>query len=1585
MADNILKIRYNKSENRIYLINNEVEIKKLKVDEILTLLRILLDPDTHGSIIISSLYKENDLSKNNMFLCIDIEKSDHELISVEGIYNTFDKIPLTTISGNNNVTLEIPNFTKLVELVVEIKIISGEVGSLKVFADCSKLHDDDICMYPVADFTVLPEYGLNPLEVTLTDKSFGDPPVTSWIWEVRQSIKLTYTQISLSTIPPLLSPPLPFKYVFMNIGIYEIRLTAGNECASNKKSDYILVCPDELRCDDEVKFSVYPTSGCGPLTVSFTNKSGYGFTEFLWDFGDGTKFTGKTPLPYTYSKPGEYYVTLRAVGPECCGISPPNKTKITVEKCECDFDVDFDANPSIGCENDDELTVHFTSHVTTDNEIQSYLWTFGDGKTDDVANPVHTYVGEGKYTVTLTVYVKGCDYPGHQFKENYVMVCPPPCYVEVDFNAYPRIGCDGDGTLTVDFWSDVRTLGEIEKYVWNFGDGTGNFEGEYLEDIEHTYVKEGYYTVELIVYVEGCDDQPPGREIKTDYIHVICGKCCAYQVDFEGYPRRGNDGDDTLEVYFWSDVTFPFDCDIDIERYEWEFGDGGKSYLEDPEHTYQGCREYTVKLTVYAKVNGEDCDPVSIVKKDYIEVTCGGCCDYSVDFEGFPTIGNDGDDTLEVYFWSNVTFSSECYDYEIMGYEWEFGDGTIVKGPEWEYEDVTHTYTGCREYTVKLTVYAKVNGNDCVPVSSVVKKDYIEVTCGGCCEYKVDFDLWPSYGCDDGGNNLTVDFWSFVDYPYDPRCYDFDFEVEWYEWAFGDGVVVKGSEWEYESVTHTYKPNNGCGTYTVKLTVKVKDCDPVSIVKKDCVEVICCKPPCCEYKVDFDGWPESGNDGDNTLTVEFVSFVDFPYGYDCDWEIEKYVWNVGDGTGNFEGKYLEDIKHKFVGCGEYDVTLSVYVKDCENPVVVEKKKYIEVTCYDCCKYEVDFEQSGDIFCSIDESGKCEVEVSFWETATILDECEIEKYVWTFGSGSNAVILEGADLDGVTHKFTKSGKYDVKLEIYVKDCAPRFKYKPDCITIDCTECDCCKYEVDFEASQESGCDDDGNGLTVDFWIKDESIVSECEIEKYVWNFGDKTGNFEGKYLDQITHTYTENGDYTVTLSVYVVGCEHPVNVVKEEYIHVRCCDPGPCDCCEYWVDFEGLPDSGCENDNELTVSFKSDVEILPDCNNVIEKYEWDFGDGSEPSYKNNANPIHTYVGEGKYTVTLTVYVEGCDEPVFETKEDYIFVCTDPCDADVDFDAVPTEGCEKGKKLSVIFKSEVKTTGEIENYVWNFGDGSDPLEGNTLAHKNPLHTYVGEGYYTVTLTVFIKGCYPIEVSIDDFIFVDPDLCCKEPPIAMFNMNGKSDDKITGSAPFNVSFEDLSTNSPANGKMKYLWYFDDDTYISDGRDKISDPIYQFKEPGNYMVSLTVEDDCDISEPKTKEVEVTDSLCEPPIADFYADPTEGCDTLVVQFTNQSSGTTPMEFLWEFGDGSTSTDEHPRYEYNNDGEGKSYDVILTVSNDCGTNFKTKQDYINLPLCNPCDDTQRDMLICIDIKKTENKINDISLIIDPDLCKKMDG
>lgn len=79
-------------------------------------------------------------------------------------------------------------------------------------------------------------------------------------------------------------------------------------------------------------------------------------------------------------------------------------------------------------------------------------------------------------------------------------------------------------------------------------------------------------------------------------------------------------------------------------------------------------------------------------------------------------------------------------------------------------------------------------------------------------------------------------------------------------------------------------------------------------------------------------------------------------------------------------------------------------------------------------------------------------------------------------------------------------------------------------------------------------------------------------------------------------------------------------------------------------------------------------------------------------------------------------------------------------------------------------------------------------------------------------------------------------------------------------------------------------------------------------------------------------------PVADFIANRTAGAAPLTIEFYDLSTGS-PAEWLWNFGDGTNSTDPNPVYTYTAAG---NFTVNLTVTNLLGTDTKVMAGYINV-------------------------------------------
>ncbi len=161
---------------------------------------------------------------------------------------------------------------------------------------------------------------------------------------------------------------------------------------------------------------------------------------------------------------------------------------------------------------------------------------------------------------------------------------------------------------------------------------------------------------------------------------------------------------------------------------------------------------------------------------------------------------------------------------------------------------------------------------------------------------------------------------------------------------------------------------------------------------------------------------------------------------------------------------------------------------------------------------------------------------------------------------------------------------------------------------------------------------------------------------------------------------------------------------------------------------------------------------------------------------------------------------------------------------------------------------------------------------------------------------------------------------PPVAEFYTSTRY-----GNAPFTVSFFE---NSPGASPMTYHWDFGDGT-TSDRQN----PSHVFKTDGEYTIRLTVTNEYGSN---TRTMPAYIGVGNPPVAGFSASPEGGTLPLTVTFTDTSSNR-PATWNWNFGDGTTSSEQNPVHTYTTAGQ---YFVTLRVSNHFGSDGLTKSNYI---------------------------------------------
>lgn len=221
---------------------------------------------------------------------------------------------------------------------------------------------------------------------------------------------------------------------------------------------------------------------------------------YSWDFGDGNTSTEQNPT-HTYAQEGVYSILLTVTSDSGCValacevVCAFNGGVIDTfyYGCQAMFGAGWGGDPQNPA-GGDPLTLTF--YDMSFGSALSWYWDFGDGATDTVQNPTHTYAQSGLYPVTLTIVTAdGCQ--STVSMEVYAGDYP---WTEYDCQAMflPLPDSTGSGFLFLDL---SIANNPIQSWEWQFGDGTSSTE----QNPYHTYSQPGVYTVSLTITADSCN------------------------------------------------------------------------------------------------------------------------------------------------------------------------------------------------------------------------------------------------------------------------------------------------------------------------------------------------------------------------------------------------------------------------------------------------------------------------------------------------------------------------------------------------------------------------------------------------------------------------------------------------------------------------------------------------------------------------------------------------------------------------------------------------------------------------------------------------------------------------------------------------------------------------------------------------------------------------------------------------------------------------------------------------------------------------------------------------------------------------
>lgn len=548
-------------------------------------------------------------------------------------------------------------------------------------------------------------------------------------------------------------------YAYAKPGTYSVTLTAKHAGCSNIKTRTALIKVKDPFLD----FAIAPKDCANPYDIKFINAS-ENFQTASWDFGDGqTSNSMSTVVPHQYAATGVYDVTLKITN-QTTGCSPDKKIKVTVQDIEADFEpaanpicknspvlfsdrskfaaawswdfkdgnfqsvkdpvksyanagtyqVTLTVNDSDGCTDSktipvkvadmegkfgftatstcDELTVQFADQSIANPAITNWHWDFGNGETLSDQNPVYVYKQLDSYTVKLTI-------------ENAEAICTVVTNDAIVFtNPVPEFSTPLPSACVnapVTFFNESAYA---QTFIWDFG----NDKTSTAIMPSMAYASPGIYTVTLKAKdVYGCEKS----KIRSSYISVL-----KPTADFEAFQTSA----ECPPLI----TTFKDKSSSDVVKWQWRFGDGQSSVLQNSTNTYVKPGNYDVSLQV---TNSIGC-PAEAVVKGLVSVG-GPYGEYQINTPILCT---------------NVPVDFAATTTNTVKYIWDFGDGMVRENDS---SRVMHTYTKAASLTPSLTL---VDSKGCKVVIGNNQNIQIKESS------EVDFDISPEYPFEQEQVTLTA-------------------------------------------------------------------------------------------------------------------------------------------------------------------------------------------------------------------------------------------------------------------------------------------------------------------------------------------------------------------------------------------------------------------------------------------------------------------------------------------------------------------------------------------------------------------------------------------------------------------------------------------------------------------------------------------------------------------------------------------------------------------------------------------------------------------------------------------------------------
>jgi len=510
-------------------------------------------------------------------------------------------------------------------------------------------------------------------------------------------------------------------HVYMDAGVFEVSLevTDSNGCVMNFNIGEVEVLAPIS--DFEI---VYSSNLCvgDTLYVTATEQSN---AFYNWNMGNATLITGGPNASAIVMSTGTFDIELET-GANGCYSTTVESAVFKVYQAEVDFDF---------VQNNYCLPIE-AQFLDQSISPVSWSWSFGDGNSSTIEHPNHTFISNPNGQITLEIVdINGCS--ASVSKNNIELF-------EVDIASSSSFGC---APTPISFTESSQN--GID-WFWDFGDGTSST----IQNPTHTYTVDGTYNVSLIVTsAHGCTDTVSSTSmVEIDDVvanfTTMSGSGCA--------PQPAYFSDSSYNAVSW----------------DWDFGNGFTSTLQNPIQIYYTGGNYSIQLIVESASGCTDTvlspNPLNII---------GPLSDFSI-----------VDSTMCSYDSAQFIDNSQNAD----SYLWLFGDGNSSSSVSPAYQ-----YATSGMYDISL-ITTDANGCQNIAMQSIYITQVLDPD--------VSFLLSDTIGCNPLSINGSTNSTGLQ-----------------YQWVL-DGVNV--------GVGASYNNTLSTGVYTLGLIAETQEgCIDTSLIK----------------------------------------------------------------------------------------------------------------------------------------------------------------------------------------------------------------------------------------------------------------------------------------------------------------------------------------------------------------------------------------------------------------------------------------------------------------------------------------------------------------------------------------------------------------------------------------------------------------------------------------------------------------------------------------------------------------------------------------------------------------------------------